>query len=261
MRWLAIAAAVAWVIAALPAQAQAQAQAQTQAQVMVYGPGSMADVLEQIAASAAGAGLAVKVVSGHSPAQARQIVEGAPADIFISADSQWMDFLREKSLLAGGSEVPLAATRLVLVAGAGTPLRYDARPGESLAAALGDGRLAIADPDTIPAGRFARAALERLGAWDAVAGRLALLPNVRTVVAMVGRGEVPAGIGFASDVAGARNIRVVTEFPLHIAPPVAFPMAMIAGREGEEVRRVYDFIRGPRGMAALREHGFSEPPR
>ncbi len=251
MRRLVIMAAVAWLAWGAVARAE----------VAVYTPGGMTGALEDVAAAAAKAGLAVKVVSGHSPAQARQIVAGAPADIFISADPRWMAFLRGKRLVAEGSEAPLAATRLVLIAPAGSTLAYSARSGESLAAALGEGegRLAICDPDTIPAGRFARAALEKLGAWQGLAERLALLSDVRQVAIMVGRGEVPAGIGFASDVAGDRTIRVVTEFPPDAAPPIAFPIAIVAGHDTAEVRKVYDFIRGPQGMAVLRAHGFLPP--
>lgn len=249
MQWFAVLMIMGWLTSATAAQAQ----------VMVYGPGSMAETLEQIAVSAARSGLAIKAVSGHSPAQARQIAEGAPADIFISADPVWMDHLRGKALLSEGSEAALASTRLVLIALAGNTRTYGAKPGESLVPLLGDGRLAIADPDTVPAGRFARAALEQLRAWDSVSGRLALLPNVRTVVAMVERGEVAVGIGFASDVSGQSKVRIVTEFPRSVAPPVSFPIAIIAGHDREDVRKAYDFIRGPGGLLVLRAGGFDEP--
>ena len=249
MRRLVIMAAAAWLAWAAAARAE----------VMVYTPGGMTGALEDVAAAAARAGLAVKVVSGHSPAQAHQIAEGAPADIFISADPRWMGFLKAKALLAAGSEVPLASTRLVLIAPSGSTLAYSARPGESLAAVLGEGRLAVCDPDTLPCGRFARAALEKLGAWQGLTGRLAALTDVRRVAVMVGTGEAPAGIGYASDVAGDRRIRVVTEFPPTVAPPVRFPIAIVSGHDGAEVRKVYAFIRGPQGMAVLRAHGFLAP--
>ena len=249
MRRWAVLAALGWLGLAGAARAE----------VVVFGPGSMTEALEQVAAAAGQAGLAVKVVGGHSPAQARQIADGAPADIFVSADPAWMDFLDQKGLLVEASRTSLASTQLVLLAAAGSTMHYDARRGESLAAVLGEGRLAIADPDSVPAGRFARIALEKLDAWDAVAGRLALLPNVRAVVAMIERGEVPAGIGFANDVSPERHVRIVAAFPPEVAAPVSYPMAIIAGRDGAEIRKVYDFMRGPQGLAVLRRQGFSDP--
>jgi molybdate transport system substrate-binding protein len=227
------------------------------AEVRVFVPGALAPALEEIAAT--GDGPAFRVVSGHSPAQARQIAEGAPADLFISADLRWMDFLRDKGLLVPGSEARLAATHLVLIAPAGRPMVYGGQGGESLAAQLGDGRLAIGDPDSVPAGRFARAALDHLGAWEGVAGRLALLPDVRGVVAMVARGEVAAGIGFASEIGPDPAVRVVLDFPAEAAPAVVFPIAILTGHDDESVRRVYQRILGPQGWAVLRAHGFSDP--
>ncbi|HXP96950.1 MAG TPA: molybdate ABC transporter substrate-binding protein, partial [Telmatospirillum sp.] len=182
------------------------------AEVVVFAPGALEESLAQIAQAAKNAGKPFKLVVGHSPAQARQIVDGAPADIFISADPQWMDFLRGKHLLTDDPVASLASTRLVLVAPASSVLTYAGHPDEPLAPLLGDGKLAIADPDMVPAGRFARAALEKLGQWTALQGKLAMLPHVRAVIAMIDRNEVPAGIGFASDVAGDDKLRVITAF-------------------------------------------------
>jgi len=228
------------------------------AEVRVYAPGALAEVMEQIA-RAEGGPPAFTVVGGHSPAQARQIDEGAPADIFISADTRWMEFLRERGRLAAGSEAPLAVTRLVLVAPEGAAFAYGFAPGESLAAALGGGRLAIGDPDTVPAGRFARLALERLGAWEALAGHLALLPHVRGVMAMVGRGEAAAGIGYETDLGVSGGVRLVGVFPPGVVPPVVFPIAVVAGHESPEVEEACRRILGPGGRAVLRAHGFADP--
>jgi molybdate transport system substrate-binding protein len=248
MRILALLAILALLGLASPAMAE----------VMVYAPGAMSDAMEDIRVAAKQADLDVKVVVGHSPAQARQIADGAPADIFISADSQWMDFLYDKALLAEGSLATLAWTRLVLVAPNDTPWTYAAQPGESLAAKLGDGRLAIPDPDMIPAGRYGRAALTKLGVWSELDGKLALLPHVRAVVAMIERGELPAGIAFAGDLQGTTRTRVVTVFPADVAPMVVFPLAVISGRQRPEVTKLYDFLRGPQGQAALKARGFSQ---
>jgi molybdate transport system substrate-binding protein len=229
------------------------------AEVVVFAPGAMSDSMEEIAAAAAKAGFPFKLVEGHSPGQARQIADGAPADIFISADPQWMDFLAGRHLLVEGSVTSLATTRLVLVALADSPLTFSARPGESLAASLGEGRLAIADPEMVPAGRFAKIALEKQGSWPQLVGRLAPLPHVRAVVAMVELGEVPAGIGFLSDVGNDPKIRVVTIFPEDLVPTIQFPMAVIGGHQRDEVSRVLGYFLGQQSQAVLRSHGFDAP--
>jgi len=231
------------------------------ADVVVFAPGALEESLTQTAQAAKEAGKPFKLVIGHSPAQARQIVDGAPADIFISADPQWMDFLDGKHLLANEPIASLASTRLVLVAPAASGMTYAGRPDESLATLLGDGKLAIADPDMVPAGRFAQVALEKLGQWNALQGKLAMLPHVRAVIAMIERHEVPAGIGFASDVAGDDKLRVVTPFSPEVAPPLDFPLAIIAGHQRDDVMAVARFIKGPEGLTALRAHGFSDPTR
>lgn len=242
-------ALIAWaVLAGGPARAE----------VVVFAPGGMASTMEELAQAAAKAGTGFKLVVGHSPGQARQIVDGAPADLFISADPQWMAFLQARALLAEGPST-LASTRLLLIARADSRVSYAAQPGESLAAVLGDGRLAIGDPFMLPAGRFARAALEKLGVWASVENRLAPLPDVRAVVALVERGEAPAGICFAIDAVANPRIRVVAEFPPEVAPPVDFPMAILANHQRPEVTRLYDFLRGPESRAVLLAHGFSVP--
>ncbi|MDR3437913.1 molybdate ABC transporter substrate-binding protein [Telmatospirillum sp.] len=249
-RWT-LAAAVLWMASTVGASAD----------VVVYAPGAMGEALEQVAAASGQAGKPFKLVVGHSPAQARQIADGAPADIFISADPQWMDFLTAKHLLAEEPPVSLASTRLVLVAPVGSAFAYAGRPGENLSAGIGEGKLAIADPDTMPAGRFARAALEKLGQWQALQGRLATLDHVRAVVAMVEHNEVPLGIGFASDVAGDPKVRLVTEFAPDVAPSLEFPLAVVAGHERDDVAAVAAFLKGPETLAILHARGFADPSR
>jgi len=229
------------------------------AEVAVYVPGAMTEAMQAIADAADAADIPFTVVGGHSPAQARQIAEGAPADIFVSADPQWTEFLRGKGLLDQPSEAVLVSTRLVLITSTTATLTYHASPGESLAAQLDGGRLAVGDPETVPAGRFARQALTRLGSWNEVENRLAPLPNVRAVVAMVARGEVPAGIGYASDVAGEPSVRIAAVFPPEAAPPITFPIAIVAGHRNAEVTKVHAFIRGRAALTILRRHGFLTP--
>lgn len=230
------------------------------AEVTLFVPGGLAPAMEEIAQAASQHALAFKIVSGHSPAQARQIREGAIADIFISADPQWLDFLQTNGLAAPGRQSVAAETRLALIAAAGSGLRYDAKPGESLAAVLNGGWLALGDPDILPAGRFARDALIHLGAWDDLQGHLAFFHHVGMIAAMVERGEVAAGIAFASDAAQDPKVKVVTQFPAAAAPPVTFPMTIVAGRDTPETVKAFDFIQGPQARAILAAHGFM-PPR
>jgi molybdate transport system substrate-binding protein len=250
MRWFSILAVVLFCVGIHTA---------ARADVVVFAPGAMSDVLEEIAAAAAKGGMPFKLVVGHSPAQARQIVDGAPADIYISADSQWMDFLSTRHMLAEESVVSLASTRLVLIARTDSQLRFSGQTGESLAALLGDGRLAIADPEMVPAGRFAKIALEKQGSWPGLASRLALMPHVRAVVAMVERGEVPAGIGFQSDLGNDPKIRVVADFSSAWVPPIQFPLVVISGHERDEVSRVVGFLRSQQCLVLLHAHGFNDP--
>lgn len=247
MRWIAGCLVVVFAFARLSA---------AQAETVVCAPGAMSDAMTALSALAAHQGLPFKTIIGHSPAQARQIVEGAPCDVFISADPQWMDFLATQDLLAK-PPVILASTHLVLFTHEGDGLVFTGRPGESLALALhmdkGDGRLAMADPDMVPAGRMAVAALVAQGSWPGLAGRLALTQNVRAVAALVQRGEVPAGIGFASDLTGAQGLRILYDFSDGGIPPVRFPMAVIKGRDGGVILA---FLRRPESRAILRANGF-----
>lgn len=248
-----------WISAVMTGLCLALTPLAAEAELVVYAPGSMNDAMEEVSAAAAKAGLAFKLVIGHSPAQARQIADGAPCDVFISADDQWTDFLAGKGLLASGGVAPLVSTHLVLIAPAGGSWSFAGQPGESLAQNLGEGRLALADPEMVPAGRFAKEALQRQGSWAGVADHLALAQNVRGVAALVERGEAPAGIAFASDVTGSGKLRVVYDFPASQAPAVQFPLAVIAGHQNDEVARLVAFLRGPQALGLLRAHGFSDP--
>jgi len=229
------------------------------AEIIVYAPAALGEVLESLQPKAAAAGHAFKLVTGHSPAQAKGIEEGAPADIFISVDPQWTAYLDGKHLLVSDSIADFAATQLVMVAAADSSLRYDAKPGEVLAPLLAGGRLALSDPEMTPAGRFARSALEKLGQWQAVKDQLALQSNVRAVVAMVERGEVPLGIGYASDVARSPKVKVLAVFGPDAAAPVRFPLALVAGHDSPEARAVLMLLKGADAAAILKDRGFLLP--
>ncbi|HET7197023.1 MAG TPA: molybdate ABC transporter substrate-binding protein [Burkholderiales bacterium] len=227
------------------------AHAQT---TLVFAAASLKNALDE-AAHAYAAGKVV-VSYGASSTLARQIESGAPADVFISADLDWMDYLGKRGLLLPGTRRDLLGNRLVLIAPATQPVKLAPAPGFALAKALGGGRLALADPASVPAGRYARAALEKLGVWDSVAGRLAAAENVRAALAFVARGEAPLGIVYATDAREEPRVRVAGVFPDDTHPPIIYPAALLRGaRPG--ARELLDFLAGPRAGAIFEKHGFA----
>ncbi|NIA67184.1 molybdate ABC transporter substrate-binding protein [Pelagibius litoralis] len=228
--------------------------------VTLFAAASTTDAVNEIAeAFAAQTGGSIRPVVAASSTLARQIAQGAPADLFLSASGAWVDHLAEQRLIVAESQTALLANRLVLVAPADSPLRLQLLPGASLDAALGDGRLAIGDPAHVPAGIYARQALEALGLWDQVADRLAQASNVRAALALVGRGEAVAGIVYKTDAAIARNVKVLDVFPADTTPPITYPLAIVTGRDSVAVRAVYNFLKSDEAAAIFRKHGFTSP--
>jgi molybdate transport system substrate-binding protein len=206
---------------AAPARAQARP-------VVVFAAASLKDALDEIAAGWRRSGNAVAISYAASSALARQIGAGAPADIFISADAEWMDWAVARNLVQADTRRDLAGNRLVLVAPADSKATVEIAPGFDLAGALGSGRLAMADAGAVPAGRYARATLTALGAWSSVEARVAQAENVRAALLLVARGEAPLGIVYASDAVAERRVRTVAMFPPHTHPPIVYPAAATA---------------------------------
>lgn len=195
-----------------------------------------------------------------SSALARQIEAGAPADLFLSADREWMDKVVLDGLVRPLTRTTLLANRLVLIAPAtARPVPLAIRPGFPLARALGDGRLAMADPAAVPAGRYGKAALTRLGVWRSVAGRIARGDNVRAALALVARGEAPLGIVYATDARASRGVRVVAVFPAASHPPIVYPMAILAGSRHPDTAAFRRYLLSNRGRAIFARHGFLRP--
>jgi len=236
---------------ALPGAARAQ-------QLTVFAAASLTDALEEVGALWQARGNApVRFSFAGSSALARQIEAGAPADVFASADEAWMDHLEARGRIAPGTRASLLSNRLVLVAPAGSPAAaVEVGAGLDLPALAGDGRIAVADPDHVPAGRYARHALEALGLWEAAAPRLARADNVRVALALVQRGEVPLGIVYATDAAAARGVRVLGTFPADSHPPISYPFAAVAGRDGEAARAFLAFLATDDAAAVFRRFGF-----
>ena len=187
---------------------------------------------------------------------ARQIENGAPADVYLSANRAWMDYLDFRGLIEPGTRADLMANRLALIAPSADPVALAVAPGFDLIGALGDGRLAIADPDHVPVGIYGKAALRSLGVWPAVAARTARLANARAVVALVGRGEVPLGIAYATDAALEPSVVQVALLPVDAHPPIVYPIAVVRGRRTAATDRLLAFLTSAEGRGLIRRHGF-----
>lgn len=251
-----------WIIArlllvlwlALGATGQVAAQARPP---LVLAAASLQEGMTEAADAWARAGNARPVISfAASSALARQIIAGAPADLFVSADEPWMDAVAAKGLIRPGTRVPFLANRLVLVAPAARARPLPIRPGFALGRALGGGRLAMANPDAVPAGKYGRAALQRLGVWNQVAGRVAGAENVRAALALVERGQAPLGIVYATDARASRRVRVVGTFPAASHPPITYPVALLRASRSPQAEGFRRFLISPRGKAIFRRHGF-----
>lgn len=251
MRRTAVLAVV--VAAALMAVGAAGARAET----MIFAAASTTNALKDvIAAYEAATGRDVTASFASSSTLAKQITQGAPADIFISANPRWMDVLDEDGLLVPGSRSDLLGNRLVLIAPAegATPVTVDA--ALPLAAMLGpDGRLSVGDPDHVPAGIYARQALTHLGLWDAVEPRLAPASDVRAALALVARNETPYGIVYATDAAVSPDTAIVGTFPAGSHPAITYPVALLQDA-GPEATAVLDFLKSDAAAAISRRHGF-----
>ena len=207
----------------------------------------------------AGGGGKVRTVFAASSTLARQIAQGAPADLYLSANVAWMDELEGRGAIEPDTRVDLLGNTLVLIAPERRPIEIEIAPGFPLAGALGDRRLAMGDPAHVPAGIYAKAALTKLGVWPEVSARVAYLGDVRGALAMVDRGEAAAGIVYASDVRGAARVQVVGRFPANSHPAIVYPLAVVAGRRRPAVMAFYEFLQTPRARALLEAQGFTAP--
>lgn len=205
-------------------------------------------------------GNAVTVSYAATSALARQIEAGAPADVFISADLEWMDYLQTHNLIRAGSRRNLLGNSLVLIAPAAAPADLRIGDGFPLAAALGDGRLAVANTAAVPAGKYARAALEKLGVWGSVEDRLAQADNVRAALALVSRGEAPLGIVYRTDAAADPNVVIVDTFPEDTHPPIIYPLALVAASDSPGAAEFVAFLASGEARGAFETEGFAVLP-
>ena len=253
----------AWVLAtaaldAAAADVRPGAPART---ITVFGAASLTDSLQElIAAFGKASGITVKSSFAASSALARQIESGAPADVFFSADLEWMDYLETRKLIRPESRRNLLGNRLVLIAPSTSAIELQIKPDFALADALGKGRLATGDPDSVPVGRYARAALTSLGVWASVENRLVRADNVRAALLYVERGEVPLGIVYRTDASIDKGVRIVDVFPENSHPPITYPIALTVGaRSGAQ--EFIDFLRTPTADAVFVKYGFAPLPQ
>jgi molybdate transport system substrate-binding protein len=251
-RRLVLLALALWLTQAPPALAQARAS------VTVYAAISLKDALDQLAKRfETDTGSKVTVSYAGSPMLARQIEKGAPADLFISADMDWMNYLERRNAIRAGSRVNLLANRLALVAPAESEIALSIGPNFPLARALGKGRLAMADPDNVPAGKYGKAALEKLGVWKEVAPKVARAENVRAALALVVRAEAPLGIVYSTDALAERKVRVVGEFSPALHPPIVYPAAVLTESRSKTAETLLRFLQSAPAHAVWLRHGFA----
>jgi len=231
--------------------------AQTPASVMVFAAASLTDSLKSVAdAYKAKTGTTITLSFGASSTLARQIDQGAQADIFMSADTDWMDYLQKNGRIAEGTRKDLLGNQLVLVAASDSKAAPKITPHFDLAGALGSGRLALADPASVPAGKYAKASLTALGVWDSVAAKVAPAENVRVALEYVSRGEAPLGIVYATDAKVAPAVRVVGIFPEDSHAPIVYPVALTKGAS-PAAKNFLTFLGSAQAKAIFEKAGFT----
>lgn len=222
----------------------------------VFAAASLTDSLKQVAeAYKARSGRSVALSFGASSTLARQIEQGAQADIFLSADTDWMDYLAKGGHIAAATRKDLLGNQLVLIAAPDAGPAPRIAPGFKLAQALGDGRLALADPASVPAGKYGKAALTALGVWDSVSAKVVNAENVRVALEYVARGEAPYGIVYATD-AKVAPVKVAGVFPENSHAPIVYPVALTA-TASVEAKDFLAFLSGREARAIFEKAGFS----
>jgi molybdate transport system substrate-binding protein len=226
--------------------------------VVVFAAASLKNALEEVTADwSRETGNAVRVSYAGSSKLARQIQQGAPADVFISANRDWMDVLEKEKLIDAGSRRDVLSNRLVLIAHGRDAAPVEIGPGLDLAGLLGDRRLVMAMVDAVPAGIYGKAALTSLGLWEKVRGKVAQAENVRAALVLVARGEAPYGIVYETDAGAADNVMVVGRFPPSSHPAIVYPAAVVAGsRNARQAARFLAHLQSAQARIIFERHGF-----
>ena len=226
--------------------------------VVILAAASLKNALDDASAAwAKQTGKAARIAYAGSPALARQIEAGVPADLFISADVPWMDYVAERKLIKPASRSDFLGNEIVLIAGKDSTVDLKIDKGFGLRTALGDGRLAMANIDAVPAGKYGKASLEALGVWQSVADRVAQAENVRMAMTLVSRGEAPLGIVYRTDAAADPNVKVVGAFPANSHPPIIYPMALLASSTNPDAEAFVVFLKSAAARPFFEKQGFS----
>lgn len=228
--------------------------------VTVFAAASLKNALDEVGAAYAKTGGEARFSYAASSAIARQIEQGAPADVYVSADSDWMTYLADRKLIVASSRRDLLTNRLALIAPADSKVAIRIGKGMPLAGALGEGRLAVAGPD-VPAGKYAKASLSALGVWDSVSGKLAQAENVRTALQYVARGESPLGIVYDTDAKVEPKVRIVGLFPDATHPKIVYPAAVVAASKNPDAAKFLNYMSSPAAGAIFKKYGFTVLPR
>lgn len=235
----------------------AASSAQAAERVTVFAAASLKTALDQVAAAWTAETQNRAVISyAASSALAKQIEQGAPADVFFSADLDWMDYLGQKALIDQPSVTRLLGNEIVLIAPADSTATAEIAPGFDLAALLGESRLAMGDVKSVPAGKYGKAALETLGVWASVAGKLAQAENVRAALKLVATGEAPLGIVYLTDAQADSSVKVLGVFPASSHPPIIYPVARVAGSNSGTAAEFIAYLTSPAAQAIFTAQGF-----
>jgi molybdate transport system substrate-binding protein len=226
--------------------------------VLVFAAASLKNALDAVNAQwTKETGKKAVISYASSSALAKQVEQGAPAQMFISADLDWMDYLAQKKLIKPDTRSNLLGNRIVLIASKDKAQPVEIKPGFDLAKVLGDGRLSMANVDSVPAGKYGKAALEKLGVWAGVSNRIAQAENVRAALLLVSRGEAPAGIVYRTDAAADPNVKIIGTFPEDTHPPIVYPIALTASATHPDAAAFLAYIKSPAAKPLFEAQGFT----
>jgi molybdate transport system substrate-binding protein len=245
-----------WLLGACVFGLQALAADDGKSSITVFAAASLTNVLQDLGDEfTKDSSIPVRFSFAASSALARQIENGSPADMFFSADLEWMDYLQARKLIQPATRHDVLGNQLVLIAPTESKITLKIAPHFALAATLGKGRLATGDPDSVPVGRYAREALTNLGVWDDVSTRLVRAESVRSALAFVARGEAALGIVYATDALIDKNVRVVDAFPADTHSAIIYPIALTTAAK-PDAAKFLAYIRGPAGDVVFKHYGF-----
>jgi molybdate transport system substrate-binding protein len=227
--------------------------------LVIFAAASLKNALDEIATdwSKATSRPMPKISYASSSVLAKQIEQGAPADLFISADLDWMDYVAKKNLIVAETRVNLLGNKIVLIAPKDSKTTLDVKKGFDLAKALNGGRLAMGNVDAVPAGKYGKEALEKLGAWDGVKDKIAQADNVRAALLLVSRGEAPLGIVYSTDAAAEPNVKIVGTFPEDSHAPIIYPAAATKESKAADAKPFLEYLKSTKARPSFEKQGFT----